>query len=127
MFRALALCAIVVCSACRKQIVTAFPDEFVGVGVELTMQGESASVVRTIEGGPAQHGGLLANDRLIAIDEISIVGMGLPDIVLRLRGQPGSTVDVTLMRGSQRMHTQLVRHSIQKTGDGYAPAMQANR
>jgi len=107
-------------SACGKRIVNAFPENFVGVGVELTVRNEAPVVVRTIDGGPAATAGIQPNDRLVAINDFPVTGMGLPDVVLRLRGEEGSTVDLTLVRGDERIRAQIVRQSLQKAGGDYA-------
>ncbi len=119
--RTLALC-LALGGACKQQVITAFPDDFVGIGVELTMSGDTPAVVRTIDGGPAQTAGLQANDRVIAIDDVPVAGLGLADVVVRLRGREGSSVDLTCQRDGQRFRALLVRRGLRKTGDDYEAA-----
>ena len=96
-----------------------FPDNFVGVGVELTMREELPIVVKTLRGGPAEQAGLEADDRLVAIDHSPIRGLALADVVVRLRGREGSKVGVTVQRGKVAIDTELVRHSMERTQTGY--------
>jgi C-terminal processing protease CtpA/Prc len=118
--RALIIVFALTAGACTGRIVNPFPDNFVGVGVELTMREEAPTVVRTLRGGPAEQAGLEAEDRLVAIDHSPTRGMALADIVVRLRGQEGSPVSVTVQRGAVAIETQLIRHGMERTDEGYA-------
>ncbi|MCC6809739.1 MAG: PDZ domain-containing protein [Deltaproteobacteria bacterium] len=112
-------------ASCQKTLVNPFPKNYAGVGVELTMREEAPIVVRTIAGGPAAVAGLLPDDQLLAIDNASIAGMGLADIVVRLRGEEGSTVLVTLRRQGQELAANITRRSMQKDGDDYSAKLRA--
>jgi C-terminal processing protease CtpA/Prc len=121
------ICVVVFCSAsgCRKNVVQAFPTNYVGVGVELTMREDRPVIVRTIAGGPAAAAGLLPEDQLLQIDDTSTAGMGLADVVVRLRGLEGTSVHVTLRRHGIEIATNIVRSSMHKEGDDYAPKLRA--
>jgi carboxyl-terminal processing protease len=116
----LTLAVTLLLPACSHKLVSPFPDNFVGVGVELTVADEAPVVVRTIDGGPAASAGMLPRDRILAINDIPVTGMGLADVVVRLRGEEGSTVELTLGRGEQTIHARLVRRGLHKSGDDYA-------
>jgi C-terminal processing protease CtpA/Prc len=106
-------------SACEKKLVQPYPENFVGVGIELTIRGEMPVVVRTIDGGPAATAGLLPEDQLLTIDRESTAGMGLADVVVKLRGEEGSQVYVTLRRQGVEIATNIVRRAMKKDGDDY--------
>lgn len=107
-------------AACSGKVIAAFPDNFVGVGVELTMRDGAPSVVRTLDGGPAASAGLEPNDRVVAIDHVPTQGMALADVVVRLRGEEGSKVDVTLKRGEVEVVTTIKRTAMERSTSGYS-------
>jgi len=89
--------ALVLCFLACNQPITAFPASYVGVGVELTLKGETPSVVRVIDGSPAAQAGLAAGSSIVAVDGKDTRGKGLADVVNSLRGPADSQVvlDVT--------------------------------
>ncbi len=105
---------------CQGKVIAAFPENFVGVGVELTLDNDEPRVVKTLSGGPAEVAGLTANDHLIAIDKTPTKGHSLADVVAQLRGASGTTVDVTVRREGIELSTTLHREPIRKTVAGYA-------
>lgn len=115
---ALALAAVSA-AGCKKTLVQPFPSNYVGVGVELTIREQTPIVVRTIAGGPAAIAGLLPDDQILTIDSSSTAGLGLADIVVKLRGAEGSSVYVTLRRQGIEIAASIVRRSMKKDGDDY--------
>ncbi|TPV93029.1 MAG: PDZ domain-containing protein [Myxococcales bacterium FL481] len=71
---------------------------FGGLGIEVGQRDGLLTVLRILDGNPAQDAGLSAGDRIIQIDEESTVAMTLNDAVTRLRGAPGTTVAVYVRR-----------------------------
>ena len=47
---------------------------FAGIGIQYTLHNDTIVVRKTIDNSPASKAGILANDRIVAIDEHSIVG-----------------------------------------------------
>jgi C-terminal peptidase prc len=74
-----------------------------GVGVELASKriGESVLVLLPVHAGPAQRAGVLAGDRIVQIDQTSVLPLTLADSVRLLRGAEGSSVTLTLERYGQ--------------------------
>lgn len=107
---------------CQHRVVTAFPDDFVGVGVELKNPddlGGEPVVVRLIRGGPAHVAGIEPADRLTAIDRVPTAGVGLAEVVARLRGQEGSSVVLTLNRAGTEIVALVVRTAMKRSDEGY--------
>lgn len=67
-----------------------------GIGVELAAADQGARVVAALEGTPAERAGLKKGELLIRIDDRDLAGMPLSEIVRLLRGEPYSTVRITL-------------------------------
>ena len=69
-----------------------------GLGLEVTVDDGVVRVVSPIDDTPAARAGVQAGDYLTAINGQSIVGLALNDAVQRMRGDPGSTITITLAR-----------------------------
>ncbi|MBK5943565.1 S41 family peptidase [Halorhodospira sp. 9621] len=90
--------------------------EFGGVGLELSRQDGEIRVVAPIDDTPATRAGLQAGDVLLRIDGEPVRGNSLNDVVQRLRGEPGTAVEVTIRRTDEEGRTrtfELERDTIQ--------------
>src|SRR6202012_5367278 len=74
---------------------------FGGVGMEISEQNEIPKVVSPIDGTPAARAGLEPGDQIVLINHSSTQGVNLSQVVSLLRGEPGTTVTVTILRGKQ--------------------------
>lgn len=74
--------------------------KFDGIGVEFNIMNDTLMVVNPISGGPSERVGILAGDRIIAVDGKSIAGIGIkiPDVHKLLRGPKGTKVNLTILR-----------------------------
>jgi carboxyl-terminal processing protease len=71
---------------------------FTGIGI-LLMHRERRFYVRLVfPGTPAERSGLRPFDRIVAIDGQSTEGMGMEDVVNRVRGPRGEAVTITVQR-----------------------------
>ena len=68
--------------------------QFGGVGLELTHDETTGEVfvVSPVSSGPAWQAGVVSGERILAIDGVPTRGLGLADVVGRLRGPIGTTV-----------------------------------
>lgn len=108
-----------------------------GIGAQLQDNLDGLSVVRIIENSPAsQSNKLKINDKIIAVNGESIVGMEISEAVELIRGEKGTTVSLTVFRESgeeekksDKLEVELIRnevvleetrleHSIEPYGDG---------
>jgi carboxyl-terminal processing protease len=103
--------------------------ELTGVGIQLAQDEETKKlmVIAPIEDTPAFKAGVLAKDVITKIDGKSTQGMDVNDAVKLIRGKEGTSVTLTIQRGSQQKDYQLtrarielhpVRYSYQKTPAG---------
>lgn len=72
--------------------------EFGGVGIVVSMKDGHVTVVSPMEDTPGFKAGILSGDRLIKIDGRSTEKISMQDAVKKLRGEPGSKVEVTVHR-----------------------------
>ena len=70
-----------------------------GIGAQLRDDLDGLSVIRLIEGGPANLGGKLkVMDKIIAVNKEPILGMDITEAVELIRGQQGTAVCLTVLR-----------------------------
>ncbi len=72
--------------------------QFGGIGIQIGIQENQLTVISPIEGTPAYRAGIIAGDKIIKIDDVSTEGISLEEAVKKLRGEPGTTVKVTIKR-----------------------------
>lgn len=75
--------------------------ELQGIGAELAIRKEKIVVVAPIKGSPAEKAGLLPEDVIIAVNDESMEGKSLQEVVDRIRGKKGTSVTLTVDRGSK--------------------------
>jgi len=81
-----------------KEMQVETEGEFGGLGIEITIRDKWLTVVTPIPGTPAFEGGLSPGDRIVKIDGESTEDITLLQAVKRLRGKPGTTIQLTIMR-----------------------------
>ena len=74
--------------------------EFEGIGVQFIMLKDTLHVDAVIPGGPAEKVGILAGDRFTKANDTIISGVKMTsrDIMKRLRGKKGTSVNITVVR-----------------------------
>lgn len=85
-----------------KEIQVQTKGEFGGVGIEITMEMMVVKVVSPIEDTPAFKVGIKSGDYIIKINGESVVGLSITDVVKKLRGKPGTKVEVTVLRKGEK-------------------------
>jgi len=72
--------------------------EYGGVGLEVTDGQDRVTVVSAIPGGPSERVGIRAGDQFVEIDGAPADTMLTDEAVMMLRGRPGTTVTVKMLR-----------------------------
>ncbi|MBI3096903.1 MAG: S41 family peptidase [Planctomycetes bacterium] len=70
--------------------------EFGGLGIEVILEDDVLTVVSPLEDTPAFRGGVQPGDKIIEVDGASTEGMSITDAVKRLRGKPGTPVEISV-------------------------------
>jgi carboxyl-terminal processing protease len=73
--------------------------EYSGVGIEVTLDHGVVRVVTAIENTPAARAGVLAGDRIIAVDDVPVKLDTIDDTIERIRGASGTQVKISISRG----------------------------
>lgn len=76
--------------------------EFGGLGIVISIKDELLTIISPIDGTPADKAGLKAGDRIVKIDGVSTKGITLIDAVKKLRGEPGTKVNLTILRENEK-------------------------
>ena len=89
----------------------AFPQtsSYVGVGITMQQDGDYVRVAEVAEGGPAQQAGILPGDLLATAGGVSLKGMDTTGVSSLLRGDEGTSVNVTVLRGGRELSFTLTR------------------
>ncbi|HEX8946676.1 MAG TPA: S41 family peptidase [Candidatus Paceibacterota bacterium] len=86
---------------------------FSGVGMEIGVKGGVVTVISPLKDTPAARAGILSGDQILGIDNRSTEGMSADEAVKLIRGQKGTTVVFTIMRGDKVSTIKVVRDTIQ--------------
>lgn len=70
---------------------------FGGLGVEVTMVDGRLSVITVLDGTPAFRAGMRPGDRILEIGGESTEGMTLAEAVKKMRGEPGTSVELLVL------------------------------
>jgi len=83
-----------------------------GVGLELSLRNDRITVVRALEGNPGSKAGILAGDIISAVNGDSTEGWSVDDAVTKIRGEAGTTVKLSVLRGEQKEDFTVTRAEI---------------
>ena len=94
-----------------------------GVGSIIMYRDSNVYVNELYEGMPAQQCGLLPGDRFVKVDGMDCQGKNTKEVSDKLRGKPGSTIEIVLERDSQLLTKQVTRRDIHLPAVGYATVL----
>jgi C-terminal processing protease CtpA/Prc len=84
------------------------------VGAVLGVDGESGTVVvrEAREGLAAEKAGLRPGDEILMIDGVYVRDLGAAAVREKLRGPPGSSIDLTVVRGDSVLRVKVTRQPL---------------
>lgn len=95
-----------------SELMNGTKGSIVGIGVEISHLADVVVVNHALADGPAAKAGLGPGDRILGIDGVSVKGLALADVVGKIRGEAGTTVDLFIQRDTDEWHEKLVRATI---------------
>jgi carboxyl-terminal processing protease len=104
--------------------------EFGGLGIVVGMEDGFVKVISPIDDTPAQRAGIKTGDLIIRLDNKPVKGMSLDDAVKLMRGKPGTSIQLLVVRVGQekpltftltrdRIRVQSVKSRTLEDGYGY--------
>ncbi len=88
------------------------PDRFSGVGIDVNTTGAGLLVQNVLPHTPAAAAGMRAGDLITAVDGHSLAGLADSAATNLIRGHPGTSVTLSVKRGSTRLTLKLRRELI---------------
>jgi len=79
-----------------------------GIGARVRKMGEFVTIVEPYEGGPAIQAGLMAGDKILAVDGKDAKGKKTDEVDDILKGFPGTDVTLTIMRPGEEDERDIV-------------------
>ena len=81
-----------------KELQVGTTGQFGGLGIEVGMENGFVKVIAPIDDTPAQRAGIEAGDLVIRLDATPVKGMSLNEAVKVMRGEPGTDIELTIVR-----------------------------
>jgi len=81
-----------------KELQVGTTGRFGGLGIEISMEDGFVKVVAPIDDTPAQRAGMQSGDLIIRLDDQSVKGMSLTEAVKIMRGEVGTSIELTVVR-----------------------------
>ena len=72
--------------------------KFGGIGIEVTLEDGFIRIITPIDDTPAKRAGIEAGDLIIRLNDTAIRGMSLRETVDLMRGKPGTSLELTILR-----------------------------
>jgi carboxyl-terminal processing protease len=74
---------------------------YAGIGAYVDTEAKYLTIVRPMPGSPAEAAGLVAGDQVIAIDGLDVTSLDAASVRLKVLGEAGTDVVLTILRGEQ--------------------------
>ena len=85
---------------------------YVGVGITIEQHEDGYLVTEISDGGPAEEAGMRYGDILIFVDGDPTTEMDMATLKSRVRGEEGTTVELTVLRGEEEITMTVERRTI---------------
>ncbi len=88
---------------------------FSGIGIQFNTFDDTIRIIHVVKGGPSEHSGLLAGDRIIAVGDSNLIKLDDKEKAMKLlKGKKGSIADLCIVRRgtSEPFHIQVVRGDV---------------
>jgi carboxyl-terminal processing protease len=86
----------------QKSLMESASGKFGGLGIVISKKDEGIQVISPIDDTPAYKAGIQAGDLIVKIGKKPVRGMSLEDGVDLMRGEPGTDVQITILRKNQK-------------------------
>ncbi len=97
-----------------------------GLGVSVLQGPKHIIISLPYEGGPGQRAGLEVGDKLVKIDGFNVVGVSMRTMSELMRGLPGTTVNIDVLRNGQPKTVVVTREEINISNVPYYGLLEGN-
>jgi carboxyl-terminal processing protease len=91
-----------------KDLQVGTKGEFGGLGIEVGMEDGFVKVIAPIDDTPAQRAGVRSGDLIVRLDDTPVKGLSLNDAVKLMRGKPGTSIELTIIRKGEEKPLKIV-------------------
>ena len=83
--------------------------EYDGIGAVMSQNRETGiiTISQVYEGSPAEQAGIKDNDILYKVEDEEVTGQDLTEVVSKIKGEKGTDVKMTVLRGDERKEVQV--------------------
>lgn len=94
-----------------EEVNSELRSNFGGVGVQFAIVQDTVNIVAVVDGGPSSHLGVLPGDKIIKVNNRDFVGSAINNqsVIDSLRGDIGTKVDITVLRGGTSIDFTITR------------------
>jgi len=86
----------------QKSLLESASGKFGGLGIVISKKDEGIQVISPIDDTPAYKAGIQAGDLIVKIGKKPVRGMSLEDGVDLMRGEPGTNIQITILRKNKK-------------------------
>lgn len=83
-----------------------------GIGAEIGLRDAQPTIIRPLKDSPASEAGLKAGDTILAVNDTSVRGETVDEVVQKIRGEIGTTVKIAVDRDSEMQEVAITREEI---------------
>ena len=104
----------------REQNDQSLSGTYVGIGVQLEEKNGEVVVAAPIDGSPAEEAGISSDDVLLAVDGKSVMGDDVSEVVEKVKGPEGTSVELTVRHEGEKRKYDLQRAEISSPAVSWA-------
>jgi carboxyl-terminal processing protease len=104
----------------REQNDQSLSGTYVGIGVQLKAKDGEVVVAAPIDGSPAEEAGISSDDVLLAVDGKSVMGDEVSEVVEKVKGPEGTSVELTVRHEGEKREYDLQRAEISSPAASWA-------
>ena len=83
-----------------------------GVGAEIGMRSKHPTVIRLLDESPAKDAGVKVDDVIVSVNEESVSGLTVDQVVEKIRGEIGTSVKLGLLRSGETKIISVTRQQV---------------
>jgi carboxyl-terminal processing protease len=95
-----------------RQFENSLENQLVGMGARVGSDESGVYIVDIFTGSPAEKAGIQQDDYIQAVNGVSVQGETMDKITSKIKGEAGSSVQVTVLRGGKLLTFPIVRSAI---------------